>query len=133
MGRPQQREDTVAQVKPNPFLIALHIGKETDEERDAHHKDQMEIGEAICGIIQPQQTGLNKVEQRPVVLFVTRGINQEFSQKQRNRQFVSVEWQRQIGMTDAQILKTLQRQVLTIVKHNVQQRKRLEQLLLILP
>lgn len=106
MGRPQQRRYRRA-GQTKPLLIALHIGKETDEERDAHHKDQMEIGEAICGIIQPQQTGLNKVEQWPVVLFVTRGINQEFSQKQRNRQFVSVEWQRQIGMTDAQILKTV--------------------------
>lgn len=91
----------------------------------------MEIGNAVCCSVKPQQAVLHVVEQRFVsLLLTTHGSIQEFSQEQRDGNLRRVGRQRSIGKQQSCITHLLQLNAVTHVALHIQQAQRLEKLLL---
>ena len=78
MGGHKIGETGVAEVEKHTVAIVFEVRIEAQEQREAHHKYKMEIGERAGGGIEPGYTTDKIREQTTVALLSSSGIQQEF-------------------------------------------------------
>src|SRR3712207_3513247 len=130
MQRHTMRKLATLEVEETPLLVVFKIGKEAYEARQTHHKHQMEVGKVGLGTIEPLHAVHHIVEEQRVLLLATRGIIEEFGYEERNRSLIHIVGNRLPGKGHAHILEVLQAHRRAEIERNVEQRERLEELLL---
>ena len=88
-----RREAAIAQVEDATGDKIIEIGIEAEEERQAHHKDKMEIGSWRGRTVKPLQTVVDIVEHRLVGLLPLKRAIQKIGYKHTHRELVDVERQ----------------------------------------
>ena len=78
MGGHKAGEASIAKVEEHTVAMVVEVGIEAQEQREAHHKYKMEIGERAGGGIEPGYTTDKIREQTTVALLSSSGIQQEF-------------------------------------------------------
>ena len=88
-----RRKTSTAQVEDATGDKIIEVGIEAEEERQAHHKDKMEIGSWRGRTVKPHQTVVDIVEHRLVGLLPIKRVIQKFGYKHTHRELVDVERQ----------------------------------------
>lgn len=126
MRRNSHREASAAKVETAALTIGFKIGEETQKERQPDHKHQMKVGIALRCRVEPLHAVDHVVEEALRLLFVARGIAQQFGHKKYQLNLYRVGAERQPGPRDANLGEALQRARRTLREVYVKQHERLE-------
>lgn len=108
MVRKVINEGCSLEVEVGAGLPIIDIGHETQESREVEEKDDVEVGIARLGLVEPTQTGDDEFEEGGVLLLGAQGMKKKIGEEETNGRLQGAEREFAPGLPEGELLRLLE-------------------------
>lgn len=108
MARKVIDEGCGLEVEVGAGLPVIDIRHETQESREVEEKDDVEVGIARLGLVEPTETGDDEFEEGGVLLFGTQGMKKKIGEEETDGRLQRTEREFAPGLPEGELLRLLE-------------------------